>query len=96
MKCVIVQIDKGQVVEGLRVVRGPNWKWGNQDAGEGYVGTVVKLKSPKIGRLSALLSSLSIKGHQDIVKVVWDCGVANDYRIGHEDNFDLRVNFQYP
>ena len=28
-------------LEGLRVVRGPNWKWGDQDGGEGCVGTVV-------------------------------------------------------
>jgi hypothetical protein len=26
---------------GLRVVRGPNWKWGTQDGGEGFVGTVI-------------------------------------------------------
>jgi hypothetical protein len=30
-------------VVGLRVVRGPNWKWGAQDGGEGFVGTVVKV-----------------------------------------------------
>lgn len=28
---------------GLRVVRGPDWKWGNQDDGEGHVGTVVEI-----------------------------------------------------
>ena len=27
----------------LRVVRGPNWSWGDQDGGEGYVGTVVEV-----------------------------------------------------
>ena len=25
---------------GTRVVRGPDWKWGKQDGGEGHVGTV--------------------------------------------------------
>lgn len=25
---------------GIRVVRGPNWDWDDQDGGEGYVGTV--------------------------------------------------------
>ena len=25
---------------GYRVVRGPDWKWGNQDGGEGHAGTV--------------------------------------------------------
>lgn len=28
---------------GTRVVRGPDWKWGNQDDGEGHVGTVVEI-----------------------------------------------------
>ena len=28
---------------GLRVVRGPNWSWGDQDGGEGHVGTVVEV-----------------------------------------------------
>ncbi|PAA73171.1 hypothetical protein BOX15_Mlig033066g2 [Macrostomum lignano] len=28
---------------GLRVVRGPNWKWQDQDGGEGSVGTVVEI-----------------------------------------------------
>lgn len=32
---------------GIRVVRGPDWKWGNQDDGEGHVGTVVE-----VGRVS--------------------------------------------
>ena len=27
----------------LRVVRGPDWRWGDQDGGEGCVGTVVKV-----------------------------------------------------
>ena len=41
----------GDVVEsvmepvlGLRVVRGPDWEWGDQDGGEGFVGTVAGLE----------------------------------------------------
>ena len=34
-------LDK--VCIGLRVVRGPDWEWGDQDGGEGHVGTVVEL-----------------------------------------------------
>ena len=30
-------------MEGLRVIRGPDWKWGQQDGGEGYVGTVTEV-----------------------------------------------------
>jgi E3 ubiquitin-protein ligase mind-bomb len=30
---------------GYRVVRGPDWKWGKQDGGEGHVGTVRNFES---------------------------------------------------
>ena len=29
---------------GVRVVRGPDWEWGDQDGGEGFVGTVAGLE----------------------------------------------------
>ena len=32
---------------GCRVVRGPDWKWGKQDGGEGHVGTVRSFESPE-------------------------------------------------
>ena len=31
---------------GMRVVRGPNWKWEEQDGGEGAIGTVVEEQVP--------------------------------------------------
>lgn len=91
LKCFILKIPKEQVIEGLRVVRGPNWKWGNQDAGEGYVGTVVKWANSKTPSLLSALFSSSLTEDKEIVKVVWDCGHENDYRVGQEGNFDLRV-----
>ena len=33
-----------ELVLGLRVVRGPDWEWGDQDGGEGYVGTVAEME----------------------------------------------------
>lgn len=35
------------VVEGVgaRVIRGPDWKWGKQDGGDGHVGTVRSFES---------------------------------------------------
>ena len=30
---------------GCRVVRGPDWKWGKQDGGEGHLGTVRSFES---------------------------------------------------
>ena len=32
---------------GARVIRGPEWKWGKQDGGEGHVGTVRNFESPE-------------------------------------------------
>ncbi|KAG1650958.1 E3 ubiquitin-protein ligase mib1 [Nymphon striatum] len=32
---------------GSRVIRGPDWKWGKQDGGEGHVGTVRNFESPE-------------------------------------------------
>lgn len=79
---------------GLRVVRGPDWKWGNQDASEGYVGTVVKFKksSTMLGRFSELFAPSQGIG---VVNVIWDSGHKNDYRVGHEGAFDLRVSESY-
>lgn len=31
---------------GSRVVRGPDWKWGKQDGGDGHVGTVRSFERP--------------------------------------------------
>ena len=28
------------IKKGVRVIRGPNWKWGNQDTGAGHIGTI--------------------------------------------------------
>lgn len=32
---------------GARVARGPDWKWGKQDGGDGHVGTVRNFESPE-------------------------------------------------
>ena len=32
---------------GARVVRGPDWKWGEQDGGEGHLGTLRRCKNGK-------------------------------------------------
>lgn len=45
-------------MKGYRVVRGPNWKWGGQDGGEGCVGIVVgsaeNAMMEKLNRFGAL------------------------------------------
>lgn len=65
---------------GIRTVRGPDWKWGDQDEGEGHVGTVVE-----VGRAGSLASP------DKTVVVQWDGGMRTNYRVGYEGSFDLRI-----
>ena len=62
----------------LRVVRGPDWEWGDQDGGEGHVGTVVEVGE-------------SANEGGGAVVVQWDCGERCKYRCGLDGKYDLRV-----
>ena len=64
---------------GFRVVRGPDWEWGDQDGGEGHVGTVVEVGEPSVG-----------DGGRAVV-VQWDSGERSRYRAGEVGKYDLRV-----
>ena len=64
---------------GLRVVRGPDWQWGDQDGGEGHVGTVVEVGDED----SANQPKSAI--------VQWDSGERSRCRCGLEEKYDLRV-----
>ena len=64
-----------EVLNGVRVVRGPDWKWGDADGGEGNAGTVFTTKIQTAG----------------IVNVVWDAGNTGQYRCGYQSSYDLRV-----
>ncbi|XP_041501317.1 E3 ubiquitin-protein ligase MIB2 isoform X6 [Microtus oregoni] len=63
---------------GMRVVRGTDWKWGQQDGGEGGVGTVVEL-----GRHG------SPSTPDRTVVVQWDQGTRTNYRAGYQGAHDL-------
>ena len=65
---------------GLRVIRGVDWSWGDQDGGEGHVGTVVE-----IGGQSGSTAP------DKTVVVRWDSGVKANYRVGYDGKDDLRV-----
>ena len=65
---------------GTRVVRGPDWKWSNQDDGEGHVGTVIEIGEPDNPDLP-----------EKTVVVQWDSGSRTNCRTDHENAFDLRV-----
>jgi len=64
--------------KGLRVVRGPDWIWGDQDGGEGGVGTVVD-KYCEAG------------DGDNMVLVYWDTGEQGRYRAGYDGKYDLLV-----
>lgn len=64
------------------MVRGPDWKWSDQDGGEGCVGTIVSLENFADGRKLPSKTAL----------VCWDhTGCVADYRIGLNGCYDLRV-----
>jgi len=65
---------------GVRVVRGPGWCWGEQDGGDGHVGTVVKAR---VGRQHQKTVT------QHVVFVRWDNGRIANYRV--DGSHDLRV-----
>ena len=65
---------------GARVVRGPDWQWGDQDGGPGHVGTVVLLGRDQHPECPP-----------GTVKVVWDSGSGQNYRVGHGGFYDLRL-----
>jgi len=64
------------------VVRGPDWKYGDQDGGDGYAGTVIST------------SELSVSGAK-WVTVVWDSGLKAKYRSGPTGSHDLSVSLIY-
>ena len=62
---------------GMRVQRGPDWQWADQDGGAGHLGTVLTVKEwknvPQLG-----------------VRVRWDgSNSENTYRYGGEHCFDV-------
>ena len=67
----------------LRCVRGPDWRWDDQDGGPGHVGTVVF-----IGHL----------GHPacppGTVEVLWDTGFKQNYRcyFGVKTHFKVELH----
>ena len=64
-------------VTSVRVVRGPDWSTGNEDGGDGHLGTVVDIKPTADGA--------------NAVVILWDNGKKREYRYGSEGNYTLRV-----
>eukprot|EP01084_Bolivina_argentea_P151646 264689_1 len=67
---------------GDRVVRGPDWKWGDQDGGVGLEGTIYGLRQwhPK-----------DPKNVVTEVVVMWDHGLYGNYRYNYYGAYDISI-----
>ena len=72
-----------QIGVGSKVVRGKDWKWGNQDGGVGSMGRVVALKSWN-GQVGTGLRVRWEKGGENVYRWNLDHGSVFDLALGHE------------
>ena len=63
---------------GSKVTRGKDWRWGDQDGGQGSEGEVIGYQN------------VSTDSSRNLVRVQWPNGVSNTYRLGFHGNVDLR------
>lgn len=76
----MIEVTSENAKIGLRVIRGKDWQWGNQDKdekGKKTIGTITHLNYNS--------------HHPDMlwVSVEWDSGNSNGYRVGPE--YDLYI-----
>lgn len=63
---------------GSKVVRGPDWEWGQQDGGDGKTGRVMEIRG------------WDNESCRSVANVSWVSGSTNVYRLGHKGNVDLK------
>ncbi|XP_025906749.1 E3 ubiquitin-protein ligase MIB2 isoform X1 [Nothoprocta perdicaria] len=80
----LTRITLKGIFQGARVVRGPDWEWGNQDGGEGKTGRVVDIRG------------WDIETGRSVASVVWSDGNKNVYRVGHKGKVDLKCVVEAP
>ena len=84
LSAILAMSEKAQPLltprPGLRVIRGPDWRWGDQDGGEGGVGTVIHIG----GRTVAAGEADPTPSPEGTVVLQWDNGRRTNYRIGHK------------
>ncbi|KAG7278408.1 hypothetical protein CRUP_038571, partial [Coryphaenoides rupestris] len=77
---------------GARVLRGPDWKWGKQDGGEGHVGTVRSFE-----RIKHDGTMCDTCRQQPIIGIRWKCAECTNYDLCttcyHGDKHHLRHRF---
>ncbi|KAL8587340.1 hypothetical protein ACOMHN_045587 [Nucella lapillus] len=66
------------------VVRGKDWDWNDQDGGQGNTGTVLELVTP------------ASHSARSTVKVQWEKGKNNIYRLGYKGKVDLQYTEEAP
>ena len=68
-------------LRGARVIRGPDWKNGNEDGGVGNVGTVIDTS----------LMDFKCLGPRTVT-VIWDSGSKSICQAGPKGSHELRVS----
>ena len=68
------------------MVRGADWKWGDQDGGVGHEGTVRGLRQ---------WHPTDPDNSSTAVVVLWDHGLYGNYRFGYKSAFDVKVISRY-
>ena len=68
-------------LNGVKVVRGPDWIWSDQDGGEGQIGTIFIDEADEKQKMYL----------PQTVSVQWQSGLKAQYRAGLHGAHDLRV-----
>ena len=76
-----IVITSSNCVPGVRIKRGMDWQWGDQDIVESSTMFGIQRKQ--------VLGTVVEVRDDDWAKVMWDNGYSNIYRIGGEKSFDL-------
>uniref|UniRef100_A0A7M4F790 E3 ubiquitin-protein ligase MIB2 n=1 Tax=Crocodylus porosus TaxID=8502 RepID=A0A7M4F790_CROPO len=74
----LTRIQLKGTFQGAKVVRGPDWEWGNQDGGEGKTGRVMDIRG------------WDVETSRSVASVTWTDSTTNVYRVGHKGKVDLK------
>ncbi len=77
---------------GSRVFRGRDWKWGDQDGGDGSLGTVVGCYEKGQQQPAPQFAVPGDSLVTSLVNVAWDNGTKGVYRAGFQGAQDLQVS----
>lgn len=75
-----ISVTSSNVKKGLKVVRGRDWEYGNQDGGPGSVGTI-------IGESTLVKNWYNVR---------WENGNGNSYRVGNTIDNDCDLYMYNP